>query len=274
MQRNHSNRFLSLLASGLMTAVLYLTASAQASAQSLTTSQQATVSNLANSSLAIKKQLALGTAFSAGFAAAAANGTIVDQNAWLPAKITEQHRNDYNAAVGDFRTTDFYTAKQFLLQQAAVATTNMQASISDLASAAVDLQKAVVVNQMVSAITDAPSAKTTQSAIAAAGLSTEITASQTSAYNTSLASVNSYASQAASFFRAANSTQITGNIDAFKATYNKELSNAYASAGYVSNNPYVAVAWGDGNGISQGGLAQYVMSSQGFYAANSPFGAP
>lgn len=149
----------------------------------------------------------------------------------------------------------------------------MQSSISALASATVDLQKAVTVNQMVSAITDAPSAKSTQTAIAASGLSTEVTTTQVSAYNTSLASVNSYASQAATFFKAANNTSITGNIDSFKTQYNKDLSQAYAVTGYNSANPYITVNWQDGFGIGQAGqLSQYTQSSDAFYAANNPFG--
>jgi hypothetical protein len=217
--------------------------------------------------------LALGTAFSAGFSTSAANGTIVDPAAYQSATITEQQRSAYNTSMGAFNATDFYTAKQFLQQQAAVATANMQASISALASATVDLQKAVTVNQMVGSITDAPSAKSTQTAIAAAGLSTEVTSSQVSAYNTSLASVNSYASQAATFFRAANNTSITGNIDNFKTTYSKDLSQAYAVAGYNSANPYVTVGWQDGLSIGQAGMMiQYTQSSQSFYAAHNPFG--
>jgi hypothetical protein len=228
------------------------------------------VTNLQASSGAIKTQLALGTAYSAGFAAAAGNGTIVDPTAYQAATISEQQRQAYNSSMSTFASTDFYTAKQFLMQQAAVATTNMQQSISALAAASVDLQKAVAVNQMLTAVSDAPTAKSTQTAIANSGLSSEVTTSQVSAYNTSLASVNSYASQAATFFKAANSTQITGNIDAFKTSYGKDLSQAYAVTGYNSANPYVVVSWGDGFGIGQAGLSQYTQSSEAFYAANDP----
>ena len=271
----HSNlfaRFHRALLPALMMAALCLIASAQANAQALTTSQQTAVSNLTSSSLTIKNQVTLGTAFSAGFAAAASSGTIVDPNAYKPATITEQHRTAYNAALNTFGATDFYTARQFLLQQATNATVNMQASISALASATVDLQKAVTVNQMMGSITDADTAKTTQTAIAAAGLNTEITGAQVTAYNTSLASVGSYASQAASFFQAANSAVITQNLDNFKATYGKDLSQAYASTGYNSANPYVTVGWPDGFAFGHsGGLGDYTQSSQSFYNANNPF---
>lgn len=253
-------------------AALCLIASGQASAQSLTTSQQTAVTNLYDASRAIKNQVGIGMAFSAGFSAAAANGTIVDPHAYQTATISEQQRTGYNTSISAFNSTDFYTAKQFLQQQAAVATTNMQASIASLASAAVELQKVATVNQMVSSITDAPTAKSTQNAIAAAGVNTEVTTQQVSAYNTSLANVNSYASQAATFFRAANNTNITGNIDNFKATYNKDLSQAYAVAGYNSANPYVTVGWQNGWSIGQAGmLTQYTQSSAAFYAANDPF---
>jgi hypothetical protein len=272
MQSHPSNpsRLASWLAATM--AALCLIASGQASAQNLTTNQQSSVTNLINASSDIKKQVAIGTAFSAGFAAAAANGTIVDPSAYQYATISEQQRTAYNTSMSTFSATDFYTAKQFLQQQAAVATANMQDSISSLASAAVDLQKAATVNQMMSAITDAPTAKSTQTAIATAGLNTEVTTQQVSAYNTSLASVNSYASQAATFFRAANNTNITGSIDTFKATYNKDLSQAYAVAGYNSANPYVTVGWQDGLSIGQAGMmTQYTQSSEAFYQANDPF---
>lgn len=274
MKSNRLNPFRSaslLLATSL---ALCLTVSGQANAQALTQSQQATVSDLQSASYAIRKQLALGTAFSAGFSASVASGTIVDPTAHTAATISEQQRTNYNNSLNTFQSTDFYTAKQFLLQQAAAATASMQTSISELSAATVDLQKAVTVNQMVAAIADAPTAKQTQSAIAATGLATEVTSTQVSAYNTSLANVNSYASQAATFFRAANNAQITGNIDNFKAAYNKDLSAAYAVSGYNNANPYVTVSWGDGYGIGQAGLGQYTQSSANFYAQNNPFGVP
>ena len=272
MKSNRSNPYPLLAWAAATILALCLTGFAPANAQSLTTSQQAAVSNLTTSSLAIKNQLTLGTAFSAGFASAASSGTIVDPNAHLAATITEQQRTGYNASLNTFNGTDFYTARQFLLQQATNATANMQASISALASATVDLQKAVTVNQMMGSITDATTAKTTQTAIAAAGLSTEITGSQVSAYNTSLASVGSYASQAASFFQAANSTTITQNIDNFKATYGRDLSQAYAATAYNSANPYVTVGWSDGVFASYGGgLGAFTQSSQSFYNLNNPF---
>lgn len=273
MNSNRSNPYPLLAWAATTILVLFLTDSAPANAQSLTTSQQTAVSNLSSSSLAIKNQLATGAAFSAGFSAAASSGTIVDPNAYTTATITEQQRTAYNTSLSTFNGTDFYTARQFLLQQAANATANMQTAISSLATATVDLQKAVVVNQMLSSVSDAPTARATQSAIAASGLNTEISSAQVSAYNTSLASVNSYASQAASFFQAANNTTITTNIDNFKATYSKDLSQAYATTGYNSANPYVTVGWGDGLAIGHSGLLQqYTQSSESFYAGNNPFG--
>jgi len=252
---------------------LCLIASGQASAQSLTTSQQTVVSNLSGASFTIKNQLATGLSFSAGFSAAANNGTIVDPTTWQAATITEQQRTAYNTALATYQSTDFYNARQFFQQQAANSITQMQQAISLLSSSAVELQKAVSVNQMVSGVSDSMQAKQVQTAIANSGLSSEIGAATVGNYNHSLAQVNSYATQAAAFFRAADNTQLTNTVDLTKTNYGKNLE--YAGAHFVYADSTMLIGWADGFGFSVGPvLDAYKQSSEGFYQANNlTFGA-
>ena len=272
MQSNRLNpsRSVWLLLAAML--ALCLIATGPASAQTLLPNQRLVVNNLANSSDTIKGQLALGARYSAGLSTAATTGTIVDPNAWQTAAISEAQRNTYNSTVRAFNTTNFNGSRQYFETQASNNLANMRTSISDLAAATVDLQKVVQVNQMVSAITDVPTAKTTQTAILNAGLGSDVTSSQVAAYNTSLANVNSYASQAALFMRAAQNTTLTANVDNFVNTYSKDLNYVNTIASFT--NTAITLAWADGMQITQEGmLNQFTQGANAFYTSVvNPFG--
>lgn len=271
MKSNRSNPFRSLLAFVLMMAALCLTAIAPASAQTLMPSQRLVVNNLTSASSDIKGQLALGTKYSTSLATAASGGTIVDPTAYQAATISETQRTTYNSATLAFNSTNFNGSRQFFETQASNNLASMRNSIADLAAATVDLQKVVTVNQMVSAITDVPTAKVTQTAILNAGLGSEVTSSQVAAYNVSLANVNSYASQAAHFMRAAQNQTLTQNVDNFVNTYAKDLNYVQATATYA--NTAITLAWQDGLQITQEGmLNQFTQGSNAFYTSvTNPF---
>ena len=254
---------------------LCLIASAQASAQSLTTSQQTVVGNLQSSSLTIKSQVTLGLGISAGLAASANTGTIVDPTAHQAGLITEQQRQSYNASLSTFRTTDFYNAQQFFRDKATQSIGQMQQAITALSNSAVELQKAATINQMVAGISDTTQAKQVQNVVNnSPTLSSEIGAATVGNYNSSLASVNSYATQAASFFQAANNTQLTNTVDLMKTNYGKDLS--YAGAHFAYADSRMLLGWADGFNFSVSPvLDAYKQSSADFYQANNlMFGAP
>jgi hypothetical protein len=266
MQFNRSNRSLSPLAFVLMMAALFLTVSGQASAQTLMPSQRQVVTNLTNASGDIKGQLALGTRYSAALSTAANSGTIVEPTAYQTATISEAQRTTYNSAALAFNSTNFNGSRQYFETQASNNLANMRASIADLAAATVDLQKVVSVNQMVSAITDVPTARVTQTAILNAGLGSEVSAQQVSAYNSSLANVNSYASQAALFMRAAQNVTLTSNVDTFVNAYAKDLNYVQTTAAYA--NTSITLAWADGLQITQEGmLNNFTQGASSFYTS-------
>lgn len=251
-----------------MAAALFLIASAQASAQSLTTSQQTIVSNLAAASQTIKSQISSGLAVSSGLSSAANTGTIVDPNTWQAATITEQQRQAYNTSLSTFRTADFYNAQQFFRDQAATSINQMQQAITQLANSAVEMQKAAAVNQLLSGVSDPTQAKQVQAAVNSSNLSTEIRAETVGDYNSSLAQVNSYATQAASFFQAANSTQLTSTVDLMKTNYGKDLS--YAGAYFAYGESRMLIGWADGFSFAVNPvLDAYKQSSTDFYQANN-----
>jgi hypothetical protein len=111
----------------------------------------------------------------------------------------------------------------------------MQTAIHDLATAAVDLQSAATVNQVVAAVSDSPTAQAAQTAIANSGLNTEITAGQVASFNNSLQMVNNYATQAGAFFASAKNQVITSNIDLAASNYNKSLYNAGTTYAYAND---------------------------------------
>lgn len=265
MKSSHSNQSPLALLSAMTMAVLFLTASGQANGQTLIPSQQQVVTNLIAASGSIKGKLTLGAAYSTAFSSSASNGTIVDPTAYQAATVSEGQRNTYNAAVQTFNTTGFNGSRQYFEGKASDNIALMQQSIAQLASAAADLQKVVTVNQMVFAINNVPTARATQTAILNAGLGTEITGQQVAAYNASLANVNSYASQAALFMRAAQNVTLTTNVDRFVDAYAKDLNYATTTAAYADTA--ITLAWSDGLQITQAGmLNQYQQSSNSFYS--------
>lgn len=266
MKSNRSSQYRSVLPALAMILGLCLTAIAPASAQTLLPNQRQVVNNLIGASGAIKGQLALGARYSVGLSTAATDGTIVDPTAYQAATISESQRTTYNAAATTFNTTNFNGSRQYFETQASNNLASMRTSISELAAATVDLQKVVTVNQMVSAITDVPTAKVTQTAILNAGLGTEVTTQQVAAYNVSLANVNSYASQAALFMRAAQNQTLTQNVDNFVNTYAKDLNYVQTTAAYA--NTAITLAWQDGLQITQEGmLNQFTQGSSAFYTS-------
>lgn len=263
-----TNRFVrSPLVAGfnLTLVALCLSVSASAFGQALTPSQQTAVTNLQQASNAVKSQTVLGTAFGSALSAASQSWTIVDPAAHQTALISEGQRQAYNTALSTFQATNFYTAAQFFADQAALSRTQMQNAISSLADATASLQKVVAVNQTLQGISDAPTARAAQQVVANSGLGTEITSSQMAAYNTSLANVSTYSAQTAAFMRAANSQNITGNVDAFAAQYNKTLDYANATFSYASAG--IAVSWGELVLRQDGVLSPYRQSAEAFYAS-------
>lgn len=267
--KNHFVRSSLARAFKLTPTVVFLTVSGLAAAQSLTQSQTAAVSNLSLSSGAIKNQVALGTAYSNAIASAANNGTIVDDNGYQRAVISEAQRTAYNTTLAVFKASSFYSAQQLLQAASNEAKTQMQTAITELATASAELQKAAQVHQTLSNVSDVPTAKAAQAAVQAAGLSSEITTQQVAAYNTSLANVNSYASQTAAFMRAAQNQTIVGNVDNFASMYGKNIE--YATAGFLYASGTIAVSWADGLSVVQNGvLNQWKSSADQFYPATGP----
>ena len=212
--------------------VLCLTNTDSASAQNLTPTQQTIVTNLQTASNTLKTQITLGLQSTANFSTAAAGGYIVDPSAYQSLTISGTTLNNYNTSLSTFQNTSFYNAQQFLNDQATTQIANMQTAIQSLATAAVDLQSAATVNQIVSGVTDSPTAQAAQTAIANSGLNTGITTEKVDAFNNSLQMVNSYATQAGAFFASAKNQTITSNIDMAAANYNKTLYTATAAYTY------------------------------------------
>lgn len=197
------------------------------------------MTNLQSSSDAIKTQINYALSSTSNFTAVANNGYIVDPSAYTSLTISNAQKDAYNAALSTFQNTSFYNAQQYLTDKAHEQVVNMQGAIHDLASAAVDLQTAATVNQIVASVSDSPTAQAAQTAIANSGLNTEITDTQVASFNNSLQMVNTYATQAGAFFASANNNTITSNIDLAASNYNKTLYTA--SAAYAYNNDQLTI---------------------------------
>ncbi len=217
-------------------AAVLVTVSEQASAQALTNHQQSVVANLQNSSNTIKSQIQLGMVSAQGLANYANAAKIVDPEVYKASTITETQRSAYNTTLSTFKETSFYNAQQFFTDQANASKVQLQGAISELAAAAVDLQKTITVNQVVGGITDSPTAQAAQAVIANTGIGSQVTLQQAQSYNTSLASVSDYASKTGAFFAAANNQTITSTVDLTAQNYNKSLYTASAAYTYTNDN--------------------------------------
>lgn len=251
--------------------VLCLTSTGSANAQSLTQTQQTVVTNIQEASNAIKTQISLGLASTANYTAAASGGYIVDPAAYTSATISTTQTQAYNQALSTFQNTSFYNAQQFLQDKAQENVGLMRNAISSLATAAVELQTAATVNQIVSGVADSPTAQAAQTAIANSGLSTGITETQVANYNTSLQMVNAYATQAGAFFASAKNQVITSNIDLAASNYNKSLYSS--SAAYTYSNDFLQVNFDSAYSIGFSGFTtDKQISAVAFYTQPQLYG--
>lgn len=197
------------------------------------------MNNLATSSNALKQQINIGIVAANTAASGANSGQILQPGALDNFTITEQQRTNYNTALTTYKSTNFSTAQQFLVDQANLAKGQMQTAIDQLAAAAVDLQKVTQVNQLMATVQDVPSASAAKLVLQNTGIGTEVTTQQVAAYNQSLASVNEYATKTGAFFAAANNQQIVSNLDMTANNYNRDLYSATAT--YAYNNDVLNV---------------------------------
>ena len=235
-----SNQSLQAQVSGLMIAVLCLICSDQENAQ-LTQQQTTAISNLQNNSLAIKNQITLGIKISNNLSITANKNLISDPSIYQTGLITDSQVNNYNSSLSTFQSTNFYTAKQLLQDNAKVTTTLMQQAISDLAKSAVAFKSAVSLNQISTSASDSPTAQAAQSAITASGLNKDIKQSDVASYNISLASVNDYATKTGAFLAAANNKTLTDKIDLSASNYNKSLYSSSVSYDYSKDTLNVEI---------------------------------
>jgi hypothetical protein len=213
----------------LLATSLCLLALGTAHAQTLNTN---VVANLQSSSAALTEQINKALTASTNMAIAANSGYIVDPTVYQGVTITLQQQLDYNQSLVDFKTHEFYTARDLLLDNAYTQVSQMQSAISSLASAAVDLQKVAMVNDIVNGVSDSATAQAAQNVLNNSNLGSEVTDGQVDAFNSSLQMVNSYASQAGAFFAAANNVNITSDIDLLAGTYGLAIYGGVASYDY------------------------------------------
>lgn len=193
-------------------------------------------------------------------------GQVVQDGTVDGALITDQMVTDYNAAIDTVITTQYYTARDLLLEE-------HSNSINDLHTAINDLTAATAVLATVSAVADMASTADTvqeQLQVQAALNSVDMSIDQTDVdnYNTALNAVETYANSAAGFLSAANNTSITSSVDTFASSNNINLAS-YTMATFTVDN--LLIMFDNGYGV---GFSNYndVMSTDQVYANAGIYG--
>lgn len=188
----------------------------------------------------IEAQLSLANSLSMTLHNYGHSTSVVEDGVTDAATIDQTMVNAYNAAIDNVLATSYLTASDVLLDQHNIAITNLHTAINDLVAA-------TSVLATVSAVADmAASADTTQEQlqVQAALATTDMSISQSDVdnYNTALADLNTYATQAGAFLAAANNQNVTAAIDSFAAANNVAVAS-FTAITYTQNIDQMLIMW-------------------------------
>ena len=193
-------------------------------------------------------------------------GQVVEDGTVDGALLTDQMIADYNAAIDTVINTQYYTARDLLIEE-------HQNAIDDLHTAINDLTAATAVLATVSAVADMASTADTvqeQLQVQAALNSVDMSIEQSDVdnYNSALTAVESYANAAAGFLTAANTTSITTSVDSYASSNNINLAS-YTMATFSADN--LIIMFDNGTSIGFGNYTN-TMSADEVYANAGIYG--
>ena len=187
--------------------------------------------------------------------------------------ISQEQMDTYNNALQGVRDAVYYNSKMLFEDKHEEAMTNLSSAVDVFTVAAQEIAKVDAVAEVAS------TADTTEEQIAVqdfiATSDVELTQQEVSAYNDSLADIETHAQEAAAFLQAANDTFITDTADQHAQDFNTSSYNATVT--YTATNDTLRLAWGAYEQISYHGFfsadfknsAEVLGMGQSIYADNT-----
>lgn len=191
-------------------------------------------------------------------------GQIIAPGVMQNATITEAMRMDYNGDIQSVIDATYYNANMLLEQQHTQAMANLDLAIDDLVDATAVLMTAQAIASM-AASADTVEEKLQMQAILETN-DMQISAADTSAYNTALGAVQAYARDAGAFLAASRNTALTGAVDAYANQSGVSLYGG--TAAYSATADIISISAGSAFGVGfQGFLTGSTVSLSDVYAA-------
>lgn len=160
--------------------------------------------------------------------------------------ISQEQVDAYNNALQDVRSAVYYNTKMLFEDKHEEAMANLSAAVDVFTVAAQEIAKVDAVAEVAS------TADTTEEQVAMqdfiATNDVELTQQEVTAYNDSLADIETHSQEAAAFLQAANNTFITDTSDSHAQDFN--ASTLQATATYTATNDTLRLVWAADQQIS------------------------
>ena len=176
----------------------------------------------------------------------AAIGGIAEPGAVVQYQITQDQLDAYNGALQEVKDAVYYNTRMLFEDKHEEAMANLSAAVDVFAVAAQEIAKVDAVAGVASTADTAEEQVAMQDFISTEGV--ELTQQEVTAYNDSLADIETHSQEAAAFLQAANNTFITDTSDNHAKDFNASTINATAT--YTATNDTLRLVWAADQQIS------------------------
>lgn len=176
----------------------------------------------------------------------AGNGGIIDTNTVMQYQITQEQLDTYNGALQEVKDAVYYNTRMLFEDKHEEAMTNLSAAVDVFTVAAQEIAKVDAVAEVASTADTVEEQVAMQDFIATSDV--ELTQQEVTAYNDSLADIETHAQEAAAFLQAANNTFITDTSDQHSKDFNVSAINATAT--YTATNDTLRLIWASDHQVS------------------------
>lgn len=179
------------------------------------------------------------------------------------AMIDAAMQDAYNSAINNVLSASYLNAQDVLQEQHVAAIDNLHTAISDLTSATAVLATVSTVANMAADADTTQEQMQVQQALATTDMT--ITTAEVDDFNTALADVNTYATQAGAFLAAASNSEITGAIDSFAQTSGRAVAS-YTAVTYQQDIDRMLITWDTNSYMSfQGYNTNNTLTAESIY---------
>lgn len=218
----------------------------------------------------IEAQLSLASSLSGSLHNYGHSTYVVENGVTDAAMIDATMQDTYNNAISNVLSASYLNAQDVLQEQHVTAIDNLHTAINDLTSATAVLATVSTVADMAADADTTQEQMQVQQALATTDMT--ITDAEVDDFNTALADVNTYATQAGAFLAAASNTEITGAIDSFAATSGAAVAS-YTAVTYQQDIDQMIITWDANTYMSFSGYnTENTITAEAIYADATYYG--